>query len=104
MQSACGSQPIYAAVGSETYLREIVSKDKKRKRLHIAAKEDGDWCVREYCPMYANAKIHKKAIVMTVTLFRHPISVTLFLAAIFAVQVCAYTIWSYSHVTTCHRF
>jgi hypothetical protein len=38
------------AVGSETYLREIVSKTKKRKRLHIAAAEDGDWCVRECRP------------------------------------------------------
>jgi len=41
------------AVGSETYLREIVSKTKKRKRLHIAATEDGDWYVRECYAMYA---------------------------------------------------
>jgi putative transposase len=35
------------AVGSETFLREIISRTKKRKRLSIGVTEDGDWYVRE---------------------------------------------------------
>jgi putative transposase len=41
------------AVGSEAFLKEIVSKTKKRKRLHIAATEDGDWYVKENHAIYA---------------------------------------------------
>ncbi len=33
------------AVGSQAFLKEIVSRTKKRKRLHMAAPEDGDWYV-----------------------------------------------------------
>ncbi len=35
------------AVGSEEFLKEIISRTKKRKRFHIATTEDGDWYVKE---------------------------------------------------------
>jgi hypothetical protein len=35
------------AVGSEAFLKEIIAKTKNRKRLYIAANDDGDWHVKE---------------------------------------------------------
>ncbi len=42
------------AVGSEAYLKEVVSKiGKKRKRLYMSSTKDGDWFVREGQSIYA---------------------------------------------------
>ena len=41
------------AVGSEAFLREIASRNKKRKKLRIARTEDGSWYVRENQTRYA---------------------------------------------------
>jgi putative transposase len=35
------------AVGSQSFLREIVAKTRRRKRLSIASTGDGDWYVKE---------------------------------------------------------
>ncbi len=40
------------AVGSESFLREIISKNRRRKRLKIARTDDGSWYVREDSVQY----------------------------------------------------
>jgi putative transposase len=35
------------AVGGESFLKEIIAKNRKRKRLYMAATEDGDWHLKE---------------------------------------------------------
>ena len=41
------------AVGSDAFLKEIISKTKNRKRFHIATTEDGDWYVKENHVIYS---------------------------------------------------
>jgi len=35
------------AVGNESFVKEIAAKEKRRKRLYIAANEDGAWYLKE---------------------------------------------------------
>jgi putative transposase len=48
------------AVGSETFLKEIMSQTKKRKRLHLATTENGVWYVKEKHGSYAKAQDSEK--------------------------------------------
>jgi putative transposase len=41
------------AVGSEDFVKEIIAKNKERKRLYISATDDGTWHVKEYLKEYA---------------------------------------------------
>jgi hypothetical protein len=43
------------AVGTEAFVKEITSRNKKRKRFHAASEQDGTWHVREDEPDYAGS-------------------------------------------------
>jgi putative transposase len=49
-------------VGSEAFLKDIVSKNKARRRLRIEVNKDGAWYIREDCNLYARSLELKKGL------------------------------------------